>query len=369
MKASRYNTYLVPLFLTLMLAGCGPVVHQNSQQASDPVATIALLPLRTETDIARERLDYIRSAISRELRSSGYTLLDDHVVLAACSSQACPERDKLMSTYGVSRFLELEIKSIDRADVLAAQYTGVSGVLRLRDEHFNELLAIDHLESIRGGLLFNSGQILQGILSTVEDSSDGGFKNVADKFATTVIGRLPRPATQTTQRAEATEVAISKTTTEALGHGRYQLCVEGTSGSTALLVVDRLKSPLREVIHGRYCGNFLLAGLTKPDSRLGVEINSPFGSTAVQALEGGAYFVCDPSALIQQSNSELTVACPDCPSQCSAAKFEVYQANDGVFSRWRSLRVNQSLKLDQAKQLAVMSVSNSGARSAAILLE
>ena len=355
--------------LILILSACGPVVHQSSKQAGEPVATVALLPVRTETDIARERLDYLRSALSRELRSSGYTLLDDRIVLATCSVQECPERTKLIGEYGVSRFLELAVKSIDRADVVAAQYTGVSGVLKLRDAQFNELLAIDHLESQRGGLLFNSGQILQGIISTVEDSSDGGFKNVADKFATTVVGRLPPPATQSMQRSEETEVAISKTNLSPLGSGRYQLCVNGTSGSSAALVVDRLKSPLREVAHGKYCGNFILAGLATPDSHLGVELSSPFGSTAAQALEGGDYFVCDPTQLLQLSSDQLTVACPQCPAQCSSAKFEVFQANDGAFSRFSSLRVNQSVRLSEPKKLAVMTVSDSGARSPAILLE
>ena len=368
MKA-RVITYLPLLILILGMLACGPVVHQSSQQAADPVSTVALLPLRTETDIARERLDYLRAALSRELRSSGYTVLDDNIVLATCSTQACPERGKLMGDYGVSRFLELEVKSIDRADVVAAQYTGVSGVLRLRDAQFKELLAVDHLESQRGGLLFNSGQILQGIISTVEDSSDGGFKKVADKFATTVVGKLPPPATQAMQRAEATEVAISKANTLALGDGRYQLCIDGTSGAQAALVVDRLKSPLREISHGKYCGNFLLAGLTNPDSHLSVELSSPFGNSAVQALEGGAYSVCDPKALLQHSNNELTVSCPQCPAQCSGAKFEVYQETAGVFSRLRSLRVNQSIQLAQPEKIAVMSISESGARSSAVLLE
>jgi len=368
MSSNYVTRFLAGIFIFGLLA-CGPVVHQSSKQAVDPVSTVALLPLLTQADIARERLDYLRAALSRELRGSGYTLLDDRIVLAVCSDQTCPERQKLMSEYGVSRFLQLEVNSIDRADVLAAQYTGVSGVLRLRDAQFNELLAIDHLETQRGGLLFNSGQILQGIISTVEDSSDGGFKNVADKFATVVVGQLPRPATQATQRAEAIEVAIDRTNTSSLGNGRYQLCVDGTAGATAALVVDRIKSPLREVGHGKYCGNFLLAGLANSESHLSVELSSPFGSTAVAALAGGAYFVCDPTSLLQHSDDQITVSCSECPPQCSNAKFEVYQASAGVFSRLRSLRVNQSVKLSTPERIAVMTVSDTGARSAAVLLE
>lgn len=357
------------ILLALVLSACGPVVKQTSTQTIEPLSTLALLPLSADADMARERLDYLRSSLARELRSSGYTVLDDRIVLNICSSSACPERQKLISDYGVTRFLELQVDSLDRADVLAAQYTGVGGTLRLRDAQFNQLLEIDHLESQRGGLLFNSGQIIQGLIDTAEDSSDGGFKKVADKFSSTVVSKLPQPASQAMQRAEASDVAINKAVTSSLGNGRYQLCIEGTSGASAAFVVDRLKSPLREVSHGKYCGNFLLAGLTNSESRLSLELTSPYGGAAVKQLEGAAYLVCDPKSLVQLSTNQIKVNCPQCANPCNDAKFEVYQSMDGVYSRLKSIRVNQSVQLAKPSKIAVMSVSQSGARSSALVLE
>ncbi|MBX7138013.1 MAG: hypothetical protein K1X83_08525 [Oligoflexia bacterium] len=365
------------LLLLLCLAACSSAKAKIAPQAAQGTAgQIALMPIEAPADIARERVAYIREAILAELRNSGYAVLDDQLVQKLCTSSSCPERTRLATDYLVENFATLKLKSVDRNNFLAGYYNAISGNLSLVDSSGHELATVDLTESEKGGLIFNSGQLFQGIRSQAQNSAQESFANLADKFARSAVAKLPRPAAVKIGD-DALGIDIQKIEVTPVEIPLYRLCAKATPRSMAYLVINKLKTNLRETAPGNYCGIYRLDGVSDTPA---VELRSPFGNSVRRELEMKLLpRYCRLDGLVSLSSegkfSSLLVGCKDSNDQrcqarlsgCNGSKFIVYRAPQipGVFSKvaefsgsgWR-----EAFPAEKANY-QIVAVSGSGLRS------
>ncbi len=346
MKTRSAVQILFGAALSAALAACGPTVRNAPELESTKLQTVAVLPPLVESDIRRERVEYLHQNLIRQLETNGYIALDQAIVNKICGTDAaCPGRKDFGEKYGVDALVELKITSQARVNFVAGYYNTISGEVRLLTPDSKELVSVDHQESERGGLVFNSGQVIQGLIQTFENTGDDSFNKLAERFTKTVALRLPAPSGGA-KLAKVTDVNITRTNIKPLGDSRFEVCVEGNPRATAEFVVDRVRTPLREIKSGEYCGALLLSGLVQPTSRVSAELRSPFGVPAQQSIDAAPFLSCAPKNLVSRSISggspRLAFGCNDglaaadkekCESQlanCTGSQFLIFRADSSV---------------------------------------
>lgn len=310
MRAILHLTLLV-----VLLTGCGPMLTSTLPPGSTLPKSVALLPADYAVDIPRERIDAIHAATVSALRNQDFLVVEAPVLRAICSSPQCPELDTIAQRYLVDGFISLQIASLSQNNFLAGYYDALSGELLFKDRSGRELARVQHTERSRGGLIFESGQILQGIIAQVKRTTNSGFDTLAAKFVTRLVGALPPPtsANRPAQR-EGTDVAIADTSAEWSAAQTYRVCVRGTPLSFASLLLESRRTALREVAPGQYCGNFS-ALITPTRESASVELRTAFGNTVRRDITLPLDPPCTPNERLNLTPAsattppELTVRC------------------------------------------------------------
>ena len=148
-------------------------------------------------------------------------------------------------------------------------YNSVSANLSLVDASQSELFQAKASERESGGLLLQTGQILEGITDLYLHSSDLTFARLADRLSESLLSKLPTGKYLSDSNFD---VRIDSTNKTNIGNNFEKVCVSGTPGSLAFLLVNNKKTNLREVTSGRYCGSYYNLG-----SDLEVELKNPYG--------------------------------------------------------------------------------------------
>lgn len=297
--------------LLCSLSACSAKVTQKAPLEFGAPQSVALLPTDLPSGVQREKVDAIRQAILAELRNSGYTVLDDSIVHRVCSASQCPESSELVSKYFVDGFFNLELGSVSRSNFLAGYVNAIRGTLALSDRDRRELIRVQKTESERGGLLFNTGQLLQGVLSQIRNSEERSFDRLADSFAQALVSKIPRPQGGSAE-VEGSSVAISKVDLKHNPDGSDEVCTLATPQSMAFLLLNGRKANLREISPGKYCARIRLDDFPPASSELTVEVRSPYGSAARQRLASDLS-ACDLRGLVRVESTgatkRLVVAC------------------------------------------------------------
>lgn len=268
----------------ILISACAPKVRVAKDFSGAISPSLALLPASHTSLAARERVALIQQELSSELRNKGFFVLDSKVVERTCSNPECPERQQLAKKHGIDTFAQVQVDSIARNNFLAGYYNSIRGLLRFSSKDDRELLRVEHAESERGGLLFNTGQIVQGIISQVKNSGDEAYGTLASKFVRTLVNQVPPPSSQST--TENGEFQISSLRTEKTPLGADKVCIRGTPNLSAYITLHRTRTNLREVTPGEYCGIYRLGDFLKDESqsRASVEVRSPFGDSTRKEL-------------------------------------------------------------------------------------
>ena len=337
------------LLLLALVAGCGPKVITSEALKNGTPRALAVLPINYPSGVQRERADYLRSALISDLRQRGFVVLDDNVITTVCSSPDCPQRTALTSKYLADGIVALHLDSVARNNFLAGYYNAITGELTLANRSGLQLLEVQHTESERGGLLFNSGQIIQGIISQINNSEKNSFSRLADKFAKTLVSKIPAPAA-TSLEDEAAEVAIKAVKLTPIKTGGEEICVSATPQSMAFVLLPGQRANLREISPGQYCSRLRVADITTDMSTLSVEVRSPYGKSARQALKSG-FASCDLDGLVsvrtQGASKKLVLSCAPALSKCDdrfqscgAHHFIIYRAESplGPFTKVAEVR-------------------------------
>jgi|GEM_PF-2063390 len=332
--------------------GCSPKVTSSLPTGSTLPDHIALLPADYSLDIPRERIDLVRAEIVNELRNHNFIVAEDTIVRGVCSSPQCPERARLHSQYLVDAFITLSISSFSKNNFVAGYYNQLTGTLSLVDPSGAQLIAVDHTESEKGGLLFNSGQIFQGIISQVNNSGDAAYQELASEFAKFVVEQLPEPL-QTTTRAqrEGVELDLQSVTAEWNSPSSYTICLKGTPHSFASLLLGSSRTSLREVSPGSYCSAFSPLVASTSGSPAMVELRSAFGNSKRQDVTLPARAPCALEERLQSSSDQVSLrcamvgrdlsrvqaGCTEVMKPCRADKLVLYTARseEGPFEKWR----------------------------------
>lgn len=346
---------LSPLFRSLhvillaasLSSGCAPKVSGFVPTSGYQVRTVALLPVVSEEPIQRERLELLQRLLVRELRSSGFQVLDLRRILRSCRPPAC-SLNTLAEQYDVDALAQLTIHSTSRMNLLAGFYNSIDGALELQDRSGLPIGTIEHTQREPGGLLFNSGQLFEGIQSTAENFADNRFVRLAERFVRTLVVRLPpphHPASNTHLLALQSVEVVPR------GTGRYEVCAVGTEGVFASLVVRGDRFPMREVAPGRYCIAALLDLSTPARNDHRVELRTSYGSFIEARIDGELPSSCTLETVLTAAyldHPQLSLTCPNSSDQrceveleeCRNATLIVYRASEstGPFNRVGSTR-------------------------------
>lgn len=277
--------------LVALLAGCSGKAKVSPEFEKTQLRSVAVLPAQSDRDVAPDRLDYLTKTLAAELQNQALVVLDDRLVRAVCSSPECPEREKLFSKYLVDAVVTLKIDSFSRNNFLAGYYNMVDGSLKFQTREGGELVSAEYSESERGGLLFNSGQIFQGVISQVRNTEQEKIDALGSKFIKGLVAKVPLNM-KNEVNTDAVGVSISKVQVRALNQSRYEVCAQATPQSLASLVIERRKSNLREESPGRFCGIYFLdPNILRTKAQ--VEVRSPYGNSDRQDLMIQRADTCD----------------------------------------------------------------------------
>lgn len=309
----------------LLAAGCGPTVKSQLPPGASMPASLALLPSDYSIEIPRERIGLVRQAIINQLRNRNYVVLDDQAVGSMCSSPACPEREALAKKYLVDGFASLTLNSFSRNNFFAGYYNELSGDLAVADRSGRELVKVTDTQREEGGLLLQSGQIFQAVISSVKNTGDQVFDKLADKFAHTVVEQLPAPAAPANRLTqEGLTVALATARASWTSSKAYRVCAKGTPNSFAYLLSGKNRSNLREVSPGSYCANFSALVTEDATHNASIELRSAFGTSVRQDITLPVAPPCDLRSRVESTNGKVRLLCAQVgsngsPSGCSGS--------------------------------------------------
>lgn len=327
----------------------------SPELSSQKPHVVAFLGLNAPEDMRKERVQYLEQALRDEIGGRGYLVLEPEAVRAVCSGLDCPERDELVRRHGLEGVFVGEISSITRANFGVGYWNTVSGKLRLLSPTGVELALVDHSEREQGGLVFQSGQVIEGFQQTVRNAGDDAFNLLADKFAKTIALKLPR-VEQSADESDAPPITAVET--RLVRSGLYEVCANGQESALVSLVMNRQRTNLRSVSPGRFCGIYRIEPTASGAGRLSIEGRSPFGKVSRKEIALESPLRCDLGGKVElkrdRSRNVISVRCvtlagrtqtaqSSCPADgavCSAEKIVVYRSpsDQGPFTKVTELR-------------------------------
>ena len=303
------------LVLLLAICACGPTVKYIVPVESIKIKTIAILPTQLKSDLRRERIDYLITQLNSELNSRSFIIVDPSLANKICQPEQaqadCDQPEVFSDKYGVDGFIQLQIDSVSRTNLIAATYNAIRGKLVLYNPMMKKVAQISASESERGGLLFNSGQLVVGLESTLENSEDHSFNLSAQNLIQALVGKLPVAATELGAVSEQLPApSILGVTFKNLGKSRYEVCLDGQAGDSAFLLIDKTRSELREVSKGRYCSKLLLGGVLQEQTRFRAELRTAYGIAEEREIDLTNLLSCNlEGAVVVSSDQSVTVGC------------------------------------------------------------
>ncbi len=286
-------------------AGCGPevVVREAAFKKAAP-ASVAILPFQLVDDDAGPRADLkaaaLREAFHRRFSSLAYLHLESEETDKRLRRAGLLDPKKLAGATPAELGKRLEVDAILRGEVLSlANLSGgvvyrqsISARLTLADARTGEtLVAIEHTEADTGGVLVGSGQLVDAIRDTVDNSSDVGFVRLAERFAESAVRAFPpppAPARVVPPRIDSVEVRAPAGRTLRAGD-EIEVRVRATPGGAAFFDVGRdlAEVPLFEEAPGSYRGAYRVAHGDRAAGPVSVHVSDRFGATARSVPPGG----------------------------------------------------------------------------------
>lgn len=340
------------LLALFALVACGPTVKLSPLAASQKFHSVAIFPPTFPEAVQREKVLFIHKALASELQSAGFSVLDERIVTQVCLTPECPDFRVLAERYGVDGYVRLSMESTTRANFVAGYYNAVAGRLELLNRELQQVAEVEHTESDRGGVVFNSGQLIQGVISQVKSGSAEAQNDLASKFARTIVSKLPNADKGvSSDQLEENLVEIRSASLKPLRRPAYEICVDATPASMAALILDRRKFLLREISPGHYCGAYRADEIASRE--LGVEVRSPYGAAVRQVVNGPKIESCDLEGRLRaeteakgarlifeclqlgDDSKSVVGTCPEAPRRCGTPKFIIYRApaEEGPFLR------------------------------------
>ncbi len=270
--------------ILLFFSACGPRAKLQPEFDGVQVQTLALLPISVPEETRSERRRFLRSAFESELAARGYRLLDESLVLTVCRDSACANRSQLAAAYPISAFVDVKISGIERNNFVLGFYNAIEGSLNASTPTGKVIAEVEFTESKRGGLVFDSGQVIQAIKEQYENYGDWNFNSLASGFAEEIVAQLPSISSAAARTLGSAPV-IQNVSVKPRRGMVDEVCVSGTPGLRALLFLNKRMTNLREVSSGKYCGAYRIPPKYAPEKMLIVELRSAFGAAVREVFD------------------------------------------------------------------------------------
>lgn len=315
----------ISLFILVFLTACTSTQVLVKPTRDSLPARVTFLPVEVETDLTREHLETVTRSAIASLRNRGYLVSESTAFVANQPS------------------VVLAIETLRRDTVLAGHVNIITGRLRFQDAQGNILAENKHTESERGGLLFNSGQVLKGILSEINNQDDRSFDDWIERFTNRLARSLPEPDLAAEQQLTPPEIQNIRTSRAAQGQ---RVCFVGPADHLATLRVGSTTFPMREIAsRSEYCVLLPLRLLTGENTNsAAVTLLSPFGLRATAAIDLQQTEVpCSNLSILASTIEEASlvrfqVLCGSQPMSCEHTgpcgeyAFRLYETqSDGAF--------------------------------------
>jgi len=151
------------------------------------------------------------------------------------------------------------LNKVRRINALIGHFNEVAGTLTISTPDGSTLTSIKEIIRERGGLLFNAGQIIKGIVSTIENTAQEKYALLGAKLARNLALQLPIP-----EKSAPSTVSITSVTASYEKGGLVPgksgkipeastVCLSGTPHQIARLKIDSREVIMFEISPGRYC--------------------------------------------------------------------------------------------------------------------
>ncbi len=386
MKRVLRSPRILLALLSLTVTACAPKVTSSLPVGGSLPLSLAVLPPDYSGDIPRERVDLVHDAIVQELRNRNFLVAEKSIMSNLCSAPSCPERSEIGRNYLIDGFVTVKLDSFSRNNFIAGYYNQLQGSVSVADTKDAQLISVSHTENESGGVLLQSGQVFQGIVSQIRHSGDEVFDDLAERFAHQVVEKLPAPtSSEPVGRSEATSLALTSATAEWTSPSTYTVCAHGSPHSFAYLLLGTTRTPLREVSPGHYCRAFSSLVSGPSSGAEAIELRTAFGNSAREAISipseppcalkdrvtpvktGRAEILC---TTVGGDNSTRGKGCSSSIPHCGVDKILIYQASQaaGPYQKVSEQRT-ASIKLPQASTVAILAVGKGEVSSQPIVVE
>jgi len=352
MNLRRLFSLSVLLVFTSACSSVAKFIPFDGNETKGTLRKLAFLPVEYPSNVSAARVDAIQAAVKAELTNRGYRLIEDRIIDDICSDVECNERLQLLTQYGADALVRLELQSVSTNAFVAGYYNTIKGTLTFSGgpEKSNRLFQISHQESEKGGLLFNSGQVVQGVISQFGSGSAKRFELLSGEFATEIARAVPHP---TGDDNLEDGVKLSSVQVKTLKPNVVEICAMATPGVFADLLVNNRRTNLREISSGKYSGVYALPPKHYESARVSVEVRSAYGEPVrkVVAVEEPSPCLLTGKVKLKRDNqreqlfitctqiagdgSSVVGSCDQGIQSCAIEKFLVYRSDEegGPFTK------------------------------------
>ncbi len=305
------------------LTGCGASLTVKTGELK-PVHRVAVLPIVAKTQLNRENLDLLNSLVVAESRSRGLEVLDptriDYLRSQTSNQEIdCSTLRDLIERYELDGLVQFSISSVISTDLLLGYLSRLKGELKLYSADCGEQVTISDSVGDSGGLLFFTGQLVEGIRSTFSRHRENENQRLIERLVSRLFSAVPSEAIGHFQNPEAIIQRKSeendlkeqtKTTIVPVNSRRnlIDLCVElpYTEDSAVFVRVKGVRSRLRPIRAKRYCGRF--SDQIFSDSRpVLVEWRTPFGELNRKSVDVNQESDCDLVGSFRRSKQRVVL--------------------------------------------------------------
>ena len=197
-KIKRFYVTLTIAIGISLLSACGPTLKKGSIENIE-IKKVAILPIDIKAQITKEERVLLESLLISRLKERGYVVLDPAFVDNFCGAESrCPgQLEAISSKYLPDAVVDLSVDSSFSLNIIAGYYNTLGGDLRVISPNEGKLFySVSHSESEKGGLVFNSGQVIQGLKESFASTGSPTFNRLAQKFTESLVFSLPRATTK-----------------------------------------------------------------------------------------------------------------------------------------------------------------------------
>lgn len=296
----NFSRLILLIAIVAVISSCGPLVTIDRLFEERAPRRVAFLPVEIKQVIEPRKVQEVKDAIQVELEARGFYVLADDAAEAICSSPACPERDRLFEQFDIDATVSLILSEISESSFGIGYTNTIDGELAFHDRAGNLLLYINHDESERGGIIFDSGQIVRGLREQFSSDGETFFKALARDFAREVVAGIPASMTPGAAGIED-DVVIESTTIDAFASGFSKVCIKGTPARQGRIHFGRTTSSLREVSPGSYC---TIVNLPSEQVSITASLRSAWGGAATMPVKVPVLARCDITSRLKLKNSQ-----------------------------------------------------------------